>query len=257
MGRENRPVTDPAKTDTIRWTAGWGLNSKGKPNMSPQAGVVLVQEIAPRLRSAIPQCVRKVGAEDDEELLQDGLTMAAQMLDNLEMRGKQVTPGNVAYYCLLHLKSGRRSYSGGRTDVMGSATQLDHSSMMLSFEEEVGYDPELDEAIRLGDMLTCSGDDPSMAGARNLDWEGFIETHDYRYGVIVSGMAQGKTAKAMARDCGESYNCVRSLKERLADDLRGFMGDDAIADALRVPGWKGNILVDKEKMACRADRRRS
>jgi hypothetical protein len=145
---------------------GWlGLNSKGKSNMSPQAGVVLMQEIAPRLRNAIPQCVRKVGAEDDEELLQDGLTMAAQMLDNLEERGKQVTPGNVAYYCLLHLKSGRRSYSGGRTDVMGSATQLDHSSMVLSFEEEVGYDPELDEAIRLGDMLTCSKDDPSMAGA--------------------------------------------------------------------------------------------
>ncbi|HEX3940620.1 MAG TPA: hypothetical protein VHX11_03970, partial [Acidobacteriaceae bacterium] len=95
----------------------------GCPPMSPQAGLVLVREIAPRLRSAIPG-VRKVGAEDDEELLQDGLTMAAEMLHNLERRGKSVTPGNVAYYCLLHLKSGRRSYSGGRTDVMGSGTQL-------------------------------------------------------------------------------------------------------------------------------------
>ena len=214
-----------------------------------------MEEIAPRLRSAIPG-VRKVGAEDDQELLQDGLLMAAEMLDGLEKRGKQVTPGNVAYYCLLHLKSGRRSYSGGRTDVMGSGTQLDHSAMVLSIEEEVGYDPELDEAVTLGDLLTCSGDDPSMAGARNLDWEEFIETHYYRYGVIVSGIAEEKTAQMMARDCGETYNRVRSLKERLEEDLRAFMGDDAIADALRVPGWKGNILVDKEKMACRADRRR-
>ena len=116
--------------------------------------------------------------------------MAAQMLDGLEQRGKQVTPGNVAYYTILHLKSGRRSYSGGRTDVMGSSTQLDHSAMVLSLEEEVGY----------GHM--------------------------------------------------------RVVKERMAEELREYLGDQAIADALRVPGWKGNILVDKEKMACRADRRR-
>jgi len=40
----------------------------------------------------------------------------------------------------------------GRTDVMGSGTQLDHKAAVLSLEEEVGYDPELDEAIRLA---TC------------------------------------------------------------------------------------------------------
>jgi hypothetical protein len=122
--------------------------------MSPQSGVVLMEEIAPRLRSAIPQCVRKVGCEDNDELLQDGLAMAAEMLHNLEMRDKQVTPGNVAYYCLLHLKSGRRSYSGGRTDVMGSSTQLDHNSMVLSFEEEVGFDLEIGEPITSPPRMT-------------------------------------------------------------------------------------------------------
>jgi hypothetical protein len=64
------------------------------------------------------------------------MAMAAQMLDGLEQRGKQVTPGNVAYYTILHLKSGRRSYSGGRTDVMGSSTQLDHSAMVLSLVQK-------------------------------------------------------------------------------------------------------------------------
>ena len=49
---------------------------------------------------------------------------------------------------------------------------------------------------------------------------------------------------------------MRVVKERMAEELREYLGDQAIADALRVPGWKGNILVDKEKMACRADRRR-
>jgi len=169
--------------------------------MSPQAGFVLMEEIAPRLRSAIPQCVHKVGAEDDEELLQDGLAMAAHMLDGLEQRGKCVTPGNVAYYTLLHLKSGRRSYSTGHTDVMGSGTQIGHNSMVLSFEEEVGWDAETDEAVKLGDMLTCSRDDPSMAGARNIDSEEFISTHDCRYICIIHDLASGRTMLDTARAC--------------------------------------------------------
>jgi len=224
--------------------------------MSPQAGVVLLEEIAPRLRSAIPQCVRKVGAEDDEELLQDGLAMAAHMLHNLEERGKQVTPGNVAYYTILHLKSGRRSYSTGHTDVMGSATQIGHNSMVLSFEEEVGYDAELDEAVKLGDMLTCSKDDPSMAGARNIDWEEFISTHDCRYVCIIHDLASGHTMLDTARACRIPYHEVREIRDRLVEDLEEWMGPDAIADAMRVPAWLGNIQVDRERTACRADRRR-
>ena len=224
--------------------------------MSPQSGVVLLEEVLPRLRSAIPQCVRKVGAECDEELLADGVAMAASMLHNLEERGKTVTPGNVAYYCLLHLKSGRRSYSGGRTDVMGSGTQLDHSSMVLSMEEEVGYDPELDEAVRLEEMLTCSRDDPSMEAARNIDWEEFLGSHDMRYTCIVYDLGSGRTMLDTARACGMTYHGIRELREDLVDHLLEWMGPEAIADASAVPRWRSNILVDREKTACRAERRR-
>ena len=41
-------------------------------------------QIAPRLRSAIPKTVQPVGAEDSEELVQDGFAMAAHMLDQLD-----------------------------------------------------------------------------------------------------------------------------------------------------------------------------
>jgi len=157
--------------------------------MSPQAGIVLMEEIAPRLRSAIPQCVRAVGCEDGEELYQDGLAMAAHMLDGLEKRGKQVTPGNVAYYTLLHLKSGRRSYSTGSSDVMGSRTQMALHSVVLSLETEVGWDGEIDEPVRLEEMLTCSDEDVAAAAGRNLDWEEFISTHDPRYLCVIHDMA--------------------------------------------------------------------
>ena len=230
------------------------FNPGKETTMSPHAGLVLVQEIAPRLRSAIPG-VRKVGAEDDEELLQDGLTMAAEMLHNLEGRGKSVTPGNVAYYCLLHLKSGRRSYSGGRTDVMGSGTQLDHSSMVLSFEEEVGFDAELGEPITLGELLTTEDDDPAMTAGRNLDWNEFMDTHDHRFEAILDATACGQTMEPVARRYGCSLSTVSSLKRRLSAALQESFGVDILTEVARRPKWQSSIQVEREKVACRAARR--
>ena len=200
--------------------------------------------------------IRGVGSEDTEELLQDALAVAAKMLHDLEERGKEVTPGNVAYYTILHMKSGRRSYSAGRTDVMNAGTQLDSNSMVLSFEEPAGYDPETDEEIPLGDMLAGSEDDPAGAAARVMDWEDFLDTHNPRYEAFVCDLAQGKRAKDTAARFGFSSSWAHDLKENLAGDLREHFGEDAIADSMQVPSWRGNIMVDHEKAACRAERRR-
>jgi hypothetical protein len=106
--------------------------------MSPAAGEMLMGQIAPRLRSAIPRNVKAVGAEDEEELVQDAIATAAQMLDAVERNGKKVTPGNIAFYTILHMKSGRRSQCRSRADTMAPGTQLDRKSSVLSLEEEVG-----------------------------------------------------------------------------------------------------------------------
>jgi len=215
---------------------------------------MLIQEVAPRLKALIPH-IKPVGAEDAEELYQDSLCVAAKMLHDLEARGKEVTPGNVCYYVTLHMKSGRRSHSAGRTDVMSSGGQLDGKSMVLSFEEPAGIDQETGEEIPLGDMLAGNADDPSQSASRNVDWEQFLATHDARYALLVCELAAGKKALESARDRGESYFTVRQLKARLETDLREYMGDQAIADSARIPAWRGNIVADHEKAACRADRR--
>ncbi len=75
--------------------------------------------------------------------------------------GKTGPPASVAYYTILHLKSGRRSHSAARTDVMDQAPNLDGKTCVLSTETEVGFDPETMEAIRLGEFLACNQDDPS------------------------------------------------------------------------------------------------
>ena len=222
--------------------------------MSPQAGFILTDKIVPRLKTAIQQ-VKPVGAEDTEELFQDAIAVAAKMLHDLEQRGKDVTPGNVVYYTILHMKSGRRSYSAGRTDVMNSGTQLDSKSCVLSFETEVGFDEEINEPVRLEEFLACAQDDPSMTASRRMDWEEFIDTHDNRYRPILRDIGEGRTVKDTAQSCGEGYSRIYQLKQKLADDLREFMGEEAIADSLHAPQWKGDIRAEFEKAACRADRR--
>jgi hypothetical protein len=42
------------------------------------------------------------------------------MLQSVETVGKTVTPGNIAYYAIQHVKSGRRSTGSSIVDVMAS-----------------------------------------------------------------------------------------------------------------------------------------
>ena len=123
-------------------------------------------------------------------------------------------------------------------------------------EEEWGWDPELDDPIVLGDLLACQVEDPSTIAARNIDWDAFLGSHDYRYGVIVKGMLEGGTLGDAAKACGTGYLGLQELRGRLADDLETFMGSTAILDSLRVPTWRANIMADREKASCKADRRR-
>ena len=225
--------------------------------MTAQAGDLLVEQIAPRLRALVPKSVKPVGAEDTEELVQDAIVIAAQMLHRVELSGKKFTPGNIAYYAVLHMRSGRRSQGSSRIDTMAQGTQLDAKSTVLSFEEEVGYDPELDAPITLGDLLASEHEDPAMEAARNVDWELFLATHDYRYGIMVKGMAEGRSLKATAEASEHLYMSLYGLKEQMAADVREYLGDEALADSVQTPRWKASINRDREKTACRADRRRT
>jgi hypothetical protein len=121
--------------------------------MSPQAGWLLVNEIVPRLKSSISTSVRPVGCEDLEELVQDGTAIAATMLHSAETHGKQVSPGNIAYYAVQHLKSGRRSTGCHKADPLHAAAQLSGRSRMHSLEEPVASEEGSEEALALGEIV--------------------------------------------------------------------------------------------------------
>src|ERR1017187_10247083 len=92
--------------------------------MSPRAGWLLVNEILPRLRSAVPLVAHCVGAEDPEELIGDATLHAARILHSAEARNKTVSASSVAFYAIEHARSGRRSCGNSASDVHGAATQL-------------------------------------------------------------------------------------------------------------------------------------
>ena len=224
--------------------------------MSPEAGEMLMGQIVPRLKSAIPRCVRTVGAEDHEELVQDGILLAARMLHNSEAAGKMAPAASVAYYTIQHLKSGRRSTGNSRADVLATGTQLDLSSAVLSLEEEVGYDEELGEAIVLGDLLASRADDPAMAGSRNVDWEAFLGDSDERYRAIVKAIAEGLKPGEVAAAVGLSYTQLQWVRLNLAADLLEHMGEQILDESVQAPVWRGDLRVKSERVACLADRRR-
>ena len=115
--------------------------------MSPQTGEMLVNEVVPRLRVLIPHSVSQVGHEDYEELVQDSTVMAVKMLNSAERRGKKVSAGNIAYYTVLHARSGRRSYAAGSPDVLHPKNRMKlgepESFDVAVKEDECGGDPLL------------------------------------------------------------------------------------------------------------------
>ena len=123
--------------------------------------------------------------------------------------------------------------------------------------EEVGYDSESDEPINLGSLLASGQEYPSNEAARNIDWELFRSTHDYRYGILVTGMAEGQHLKATAEKSGHLTAASTGSRKGWPRICGNSWASTAIEDSLHSPAWKSTLIADKERIACRTDRRRN
>ena len=222
--------------------------------MSPKAGFVLLDQIAPRLRATIPYVVRRTGSEDAEELLQDALATAAQMLHALEARGKEVTAKNICYYVTLLMKCGRRSQSSNRTDALSPGAMLDGKSRALSLEALVGSCPATTEPVALGDLLSGTHEDPAEAAARNLDWAEFLEGHDNRYVAMVRCAVSGQPMNSLGGKPGASNSALSARKRQLACDIRAFMGEEVLREVCQRPRWQAEVEGGQERLRCRHER---
>jgi DNA-directed RNA polymerase specialized sigma24 family protein len=221
--------------------------------MSPHNGWILQEEVVPRLRYSIPYQVNRIGSEDQEELVQDATCMAAKLLDNAEKANKTVTPGNIAYFTILHMKSGRRSYGASTSDVLGTGTQLNGRSQTYSMDEPVQADEG--EEFTVNDVLSLDDEDPGQKAARKMDWDAFLVRLTVRERDVVKLLLTGLSGSEIARMFGVDPSTVRYFKNRLADKILAFMGPDILIEIRRRPGWKNSLNAERERLACRVDRR--
>ena len=222
--------------------------------MSPHTSWLLVHEVVPRLAASIPRAVRMVGCEDVQELLQDATALAARMLNNTEKAGKQVTAGNIAYYTLQHVKSGRRSVGHSNADVLGSATQLNGRSRVSSFDEPVAMEDYPCSEFTVNDVFGSDQEDPSIAAARRIDWEEFLQMQDECCQAIVLALVEGEPMRELTQKFNLSLSSLQNRKQQLGLRIRQFMGDAVLVDSTRQPQWRDGIAAMRERQACRLDR---
>ena len=214
-----------------------------------------MEQIAPRLR-VTSRCLPQVGADDADELYQDGLAIAAKTLDSAERNGKQVTAGNIAWYTTKQLASGRRSAYGGRADVLCPAAQLDGNARLTSFQQEVADDPKNGEGgegagLPLVELLTSGIEDPAQAAARNLDWEQFLSGLDGLSRRMIVAFAHGDTMRDLKDEASLSDSGMSGRKRKLVAEMKEVLGPDCVADAGREPAWRSDVAAQREKDACR------
>jgi hypothetical protein len=221
--------------------------------MSPQAAWILQEEVVPRLRSAIPRNVNQIGSEDAQELIQDSICLAAKLLDNAEKQNKTVTAGNIAYYTILHMKSGRRSSGASTVDVLGTGTQLNGKSQTTSFDEPVHEEGE--EEFTVNDVFSNDSEDPGQKAARKIDWEFFLASLTDREKSVIEGLVAGLNGSEIARSVRVDPSTIGYFKKRLALKILEHFGRDILIEIRRSPKWRDNLNTSRERLACKFDRR--
>ena len=222
--------------------------------MSPYSCALLLQ-IRPILMAAITRgAVRPTGCEDAEELVQDGMVMAANQISSADQRGVTITASTTAFFTLQGLKSGRRAGSACRKDVMCPAAQLDHTVMVSSMDEHLGEDDGGHE-MTLHDYLAGSAEDPAGVVGRDLDWEQVMERLDPREQFVVNETALETPGTMMAKSLRISTPRIVQIKRRVAQKIRDIWGEDAVADSVRESMWQRHIRTMTEQRTCRTERR--
>ena len=219
--------------------------------MTPQAGQLLMTAIIPIIQSTVPQVVTPIGCDDHQELVQDAIVSACQMADSMEKSGKEILPNSIAYYSIQRTKSGRRSYSGRRTDALSSATILDGNSAPMSLDAVIG-NQEGSEEYTIGDMIASPGDDPGMLAAKEIDWAGFQKLLKHQHRKLLKGLAIGERPKEMAKKLGVSAPRISQMKKEIAVELKSFMGKDILEESMRPTTWQRDLQTQREQAASRA-----
>ena len=215
------------------------LNEEG---LDPNEEFIL-REVQPRLKRSIATSVPRVGCDDPEELLQDGLVIAFRMLRNARRDGKRASAGTISHYTLATLRTGRRSTGVHRNDVMNPAAQLSGHFRVHSFDEMVTSGYFSDEPLTLGEVVACKQSDPATEAAREIDWQELIETLDALAKEVLAALLSGTELTRLVPRLKRSRSALQRDKCRLAALIRKHLGEDILLQVQERSPWQNSITA--------------
>jgi len=215
---------------------------------------MLVQQIAPRIRSLLSNSVAQVGSDDIGELAQDATALAATLLSSAQARGKKLSPGTISYYAAKLVRQGRRSTGLSTTDVMHPATQIAGRSRMVSLDAPVGTEAEADDILCLHDVLAARSADPSQEAAKRLDWTPLVSALDAPTREVLLCLVEGGELTSLVPKLKRSRSALQSDKRGLARLVREHLGQDILRQVQESPRWLINVAANRERLACRIER---
>jgi len=92
-------------------------------------------------------------------------------------RGKQVTPGNIAYYAQNKFGKGVAAPAFSKPNPLHPAAQINGRSRLISLTSRSDM-MKARGTTGFGEVLASEAEDPSATGARNLDWQAFVAKLD-------------------------------------------------------------------------------
>ena len=212
----------------------------------------MLHEVAPRLRAGIGSSIPRASGEDDSELLQDGLVIALGLLRSAEARNKVVSAGNLAYYALKNLRSGRRSTGFRKTNPLHPASQL-NGCRVYSLHEPVPT--ENGDGLTLSEVLDSRAEDPALEAGRRLDWQGLLHQLDEVAKAILRSLAEGSELTRLVAPLKLSRSTLQARKEKLAALIRECLGEDILRQVQEHPAWRHDLEAARERLASRWARR--
>ncbi len=216
---------------------------------------LLLHEVQPRLQAAIPHSVPFVGSDDVQELVQDGTVMALGLLQSAARSGKSVSAGNLVFYTLKSLRSGRRSTGERKNDVLHPKAQLTGHSRVCSLDQLVVSENDLEESLTLGESLAAPTEDPAQTASRRLDWEPLLASLNATDREVLASFVKGEHLTELVPKLQRSRSALQGDKHRLAGLLREHLGQDVLSQVQELPRWTDNLTARREKIACRAEHR--
>ena len=206
------------------------------------------------LRNSVPMTVPLVGADDVEELVQDGTVLALRLILSAERSGRKVTGGNLAFYTLKMLRAGRRSTGEHRNDPLNPKSQLIGNCRVQSLDEPVGAEEGSEEPLTLGETLAAKVEDPAMAATRRLDWAALLDALDKTAAEVLCCLVIGADLTTQVPKLKRSRSAIQNDKDRLAQLVRQHLGEDILARVQESPRWMDNLAASREKLGCRYER---